>query len=45
MFEVGGRGKGSRQLPKVNRRAFIVKDGILAGNKTIIPLYVMGFLY
>jgi predicted AAA+ superfamily ATPase len=45
VFEVGGRGKGAKQLPKTPRRAYVVKDDILAGNKTTIPLYLMGFLY
>ena len=45
VFEVGGRGKSSRQLPKAAKRAFVVKDDILVGSRTTIPLYVMGFLY
>ena len=45
VFEVGGRGKGTRQLPKSIPRAYVVKDDILAGDKTTIPLYLMGFLY
>jgi predicted AAA+ superfamily ATPase len=45
VFEVGGRGKSSRQLSKVNRPAYVVKDDILSGNKTTIPLYLIGFLY
>ena len=45
VFEVGGRGKGSRQLSKESRRAYVVKDDILVGAKATIPLYLLGFLY
>jgi len=45
VFEVGGRGKSGRQIPKATRRGFVVKDDILVGSSTTIPLYVMGFLY
>ena len=45
VYEVGGRGKSSKQLPKSDRRSFVVKDDILVGDKTTIPLYLMGFLY
>jgi predicted AAA+ superfamily ATPase len=45
VFEVGGRGKGTRQLASVRGHAYVVKDDVLAGNKNTIPLYLMGFLY
>ncbi|MEO5366574.1 MAG: AAA family ATPase [Magnetococcus sp. WYHC-3] len=45
VYEVGGRSKSSKQLPKSDRRSFVVKDDILVGGKTTIPLYLMGFLY
>ena len=45
VFEVGGRSKSARQLPNAAPRGFVVKDDILVGAKTTIPLYLMGFLY
>lgn len=45
VFEVGGHHKSFRQIPKTAPRGFVVKDDILVGSKTTIPLYLMGFLY
>jgi len=45
VFEVGGPRKSSRQIPKAAPQGFVVKDDILVGSKTTLPLYLMGFLY
>jgi integrase/recombinase XerC len=45
VFEVGGRGKGTRQFPKSTQRAYVVKDDTLVGDKRTIPLYLMGSLF
>jgi predicted AAA+ superfamily ATPase len=44
-FEVGGPGKSGKQLKSAPARGYIVKDGILTGARTTIPLYMLGFLY
>jgi len=45
-FEVGGKNKAISQLKDVDPdRRMLVKDGILAGSKKEIPLYLFGFLY
>ncbi len=45
VFEIGGRGKGRRQLRGADGSAFVVKDDILTGHGTTVPLYRFGFLY
>jgi uncharacterized protein len=45
VFEVGGCRKSGRQIQKSAPRGFVVKDDILVGAKTTIPLYLLGFLY
>jgi len=44
VFEVGGRGKGARQIAG-EPRGVVVKDDILIGAGRTVPLYLMGFLY
>lgn len=44
IFEVGGRGKGQRQL-EGNPNGFIVKDNIEFGSGNIVPLWHFGFMY
>lgn len=44
IFEVGGKGKGHRQLRK-NPKAFTAVDGILIGSHNRVPLWLFGFLY
>jgi len=44
-IEIGGRGKGRRQLRGATGDAFVVKDDILTGHGMTIPLYRFGFLY
>ncbi len=43
-LEIGGEGKSSKQIKNV-KKSYIVKDGILLGGTTTIPLYLFGFLY
>ena len=45
IFEIGGRSKKGKQIRDVKSDAYLVKDNILIGNKTSIPLYMFGFLY
>lgn len=45
VFEIGGKGKSGKQVRRAADKAFVVKDGILTGSKTIMPLYLFGFLY
>ena len=45
IFEIGGKGKGKKQIKNNLDRAFLVKDDILYGAKHEIPLYLFGFLY
>lgn len=45
LFEVGGKNKTGQQIKDHNGKKFIVKDNILIGNKSEIPLYLFGFLY
>ncbi len=45
LFEIGGKNKNSQQLNKSNLPGFIVKDGILIGDKNTIPLWYFGFCY
>jgi predicted AAA+ superfamily ATPase len=45
LFEVGGKGKGRAQLPRLSNQEYVVKDDILIGSKNTIPLYLFGFLY
>lgn len=44
LFEVGGKGKNSRQLPGMANE-FVVADDIEYGHNNTIPLYLFGFLY
>ena len=43
-FEVGGRGKGSRQIATA-AEGYIVKDDIEYGSGNIIPLWHFGLTY
>jgi len=43
-FEVGGKGKGSRQVAGI-ADAYLALDGIEAGNGRTVPLWLFGFLY
>ena len=43
-FEVGGRGKGSRQIAGVEN-AFVVKDDIEYAHDNVIPLWMFGLNY
>ena len=45
IFEIGGRSKKGKQIRDVKSDAYLVKDNILIGNKTSIPLYMFVFLY
>jgi uncharacterized protein len=45
IFEIGGKGKSKKQIKKVLKDAYLVKDDILYGSKYEIPLYLFGFLY
>lgn len=42
IFEIGGKSKGAVQLR--GNAGYLVKDGILIGDKKTIPLYMFGFL-
>jgi hypothetical protein len=44
IFEVGGKNKKSKQLEGL-KNAFYALDEIESGFKTVIPLYLFGFLY
>ena len=44
VFEVGEKGKNTRQIKNENN-AFILSDDIITGSKNVIPLYLFGFLY
>lgn len=43
-FEIGGKGKGQKQIEGIEN-AFIVKDDIEYGHKNIIPLWAFGLTY
>lgn len=43
-FEIGGKGKGQKQIEGVTN-AYIVKDEIEYGHKNIIPLWAFGLTY
>lgn len=43
-FEVGGKGKSSRQIKGIND-AYLIKDDIEFGSKGVIPLWMFGLLY
>lgn len=43
LFEVGGKNKTTQQI-RHQENAYVLADGILTGNKTTIPLYLLGFL-
>jgi predicted AAA+ superfamily ATPase len=44
LFEIGGKGKNSRQLPGIANE-FVVADEIEYGHNNTIPLWLFGFLY
>jgi predicted AAA+ superfamily ATPase len=43
-FEIGGKGKGNKQIKKVPN-SYVVADDILYGSQNKIPLWLFGFLY
>lgn len=43
-LEIGGKGKSSKQIKNL-AKSYVVKDDILIGGTTTIPLYLFGFLY
>ena len=43
IFEIGGRNKTDKQIKGVDN-AYVLADGILSGNKNIIPLFLLGLL-
>lgn len=43
-FEIGGKNKTNKQI-KGKKDACVLKDGILIGEKSMIPLFLMGMLY
>jgi len=43
-FEIGGKGKSSKQIQGVNN-SFVVRDDMEVGSLNIIPLYLFGLLY
>jgi predicted AAA+ superfamily ATPase len=43
-FEVGGKGKGFRQVAGIED-SYLALDGIEAGNGRTVPLWLFGFLY
>lgn len=45
VFEVGGRSKKGKQIRDLKNETFLVKDDILIGGKSTIPLYLFGFQY
>lgn len=45
IYEIGGKSKTTKQIRHTDSPAFLVKDGILYGNKKEIPLHLFGFLY
>ncbi len=45
IFEIGGKSKKGKQIRNLKNEAFQVKDDILVGNKSTIPLYLFGFQY
>lgn len=45
IFEIGGKNKTAAQLKNVLARKYVVKDNIIVGSKSEIPLYLFGFLY
>ncbi len=45
IFEIGGKNKKEKQIRDAKSQAFCVKDDMLIGSKSAIPLYLFGFLY
>lgn len=43
-FEVGGKGKGQRQIESVES-GYVVKDDIESGYGNVVPLWAFGFNY
>lgn len=43
-FEIGGKNKSLKQIKDKNN-AYVLADDILVGDKSTIPLYLLGFLY
>ncbi len=44
LFEIGGRSKKRTQIKNISD-AFVVADNILHGNKTTIPLWILGLMW
>jgi uncharacterized protein len=44
IFEVGGKGKTTKQI-QGEKKALLLSDDILVGSQSTIPLYLLGFLY
>ncbi|MEW6711794.1 MAG: hypothetical protein AB1403_18370 [Candidatus Riflebacteria bacterium] len=44
-FEIGGKNKKLRQIKRLPKDAYLVKDEILYGSNLEIPLHIFGFLY
>ena len=44
IFEIGGKNKTTKQIQNVNN-SYLILDDILYGDKNVIPLYLLGFLY
>ncbi|HSW97267.1 MAG TPA: AAA family ATPase [Candidatus Saccharimonadales bacterium] len=42
-LEIGGKNKSSEQIKNI-KNSYLIKDDILVGNPTTIPLYLFGFL-
>lgn len=45
IFEIGGKNKKEKQIRNAKGKAFCVKDDVLIGSKSAIPLYLFGFSY
>ncbi len=43
-FEIGGKGKSSKQISGV-KNSFVIRDDMEVGSLNIIPLYLFGLLY
>ena len=44
IFEIGGKGKTSKQIQKA-KKGYIVADDLIEGYGNTLPLYLFGFLY
>lgn len=45
IFEIGGRNKTKQQINQLKKPAFLVKDDVLTGGRSVVPLWAMGLLY